>query len=62
MVQCSLSELIRISEIVKYEKALSQECETYSKTSTDPRLREIMQKCAAIHKSNYTSIENMFKE
>ena len=58
MIQCSLSDLIQLSEIIKAEKKITEKYEKYSKTATDPQLREKLQKCAATHRNHYSLLES----
>lgn len=62
MIQCSLSELVRLSEIIRKEKAMAESYTAQCENCVDPQLREKLQKCAAIHAGNSKAIEGMFKE
>ncbi len=62
MIQCSLSELVRLSEIIKAEKNLALSYKSQSEETNDAQLKEKFQKCASIHATNYSSLSRIIKE
>ncbi len=61
MLNCSLSELRKLSDIIECEKNISFKYEEYSKSVNDPQLKEKFQKCAATHKNQFTILTELIK-
>ena len=61
MQNFTLSELNKLSEIAECERNISYKYEEYSRTVTDPQLKDKFQKCAAAHKNQYTLLEEFIK-
>lgn len=62
MINCSLSELTKLSNIIEDERNICFKYEEYSRTVTDPQLKEKFQKCAAAHKNQFTILSELIKK
>ena len=62
MLQCSLTELIDLSDIIRTERFLSEKYKNCSEGCTDPQLKEKLQKCAADHIEHCCSLQKLFNE
>ncbi len=62
MLQCSLTELINLADIIKTERFLSEKYKQCSSGCEDPQLKEKLQKCAADHINHCNTLEKLLSE